>query len=262
MRTAFSSNDAKSTPEKVEKDSYSEQILKFIPAEVVAFYLPALATAATLPGGETTSGELVKWGEPYGWAILIIFLAGLGATFVYMYKSAKKDLEEKKVVDPTLRAIIKAGISTIAFIIWAIYIGGVFQVKTIHNQIFGTLGILFFTLISPPLYDVLVGKLTLPSGIKMNYSHKPSANPPARISPVEVTNLYPTKITITAIEIYWKNWWRFAPETSLTGINEEFDPGEIRKIDKLVPFRKKSVTHIIKIRTENGDFATSEPFQD
>lgn len=75
-----------------EAQSYTEQIVKYIPAEVVAFYIPALGAAAAL---KQTSGGTQS--TSYGFVVGAIFLLATVGTFLYMYKNAKAELEEKRV---------------------------------------------------------------------------------------------------------------------------------------------------------------------
>jgi hypothetical protein len=150
MRTALSKNDlAAAEPQKLEaakteEQSYTEQILKNIPAEVVAFYIPALGAAAA--GQKTIE-------TTYGYVVWVIFLLALAGTFVYTYKNAKKDLD-KKVKDVGERAFWKAVIAIVAFFIWALYLGGPFVIITGYS-IYGTLAILGFTFFTPAIYDAI-----------------------------------------------------------------------------------------------------------
>ena len=153
-RTTLTDSDIANTSEPTIEtaDSYSEQLLKYIPAEVVAFYLPALEIASRLPGETSTDTnpnlfQIDFLWSPYGIGISLTFLVALIATYFYIRRSAQKNLEDKKVYDSSSRSRIKAGISTVAFFIWALYIGGIFQFIIPFHDTIGTLGILFFTLI-------------------------------------------------------------------------------------------------------------------
>lgn len=166
MRTALSNKDLNAInqpevaralaerakePPKTDAQSYAEQIVKYIPAEVVAFYIPALGVATglkpTTTGTETTSSA-------YGYVVWAIFLLALVGTFMYMLKNAKTELEEKKIDNVGERSLLKAAISTLAFFIWALYLGGPF-VGIEGYATYGALAILGFTFITPALYDAV-----------------------------------------------------------------------------------------------------------
>jgi len=148
MRTALSKNDlAAADQEKMgatEEPSYIEQILKNIPAEVIAFYIPALGAAAA--GKDTIEAT-------YGYLVWAIFFLALLGTFVYTRRNAKKDLKGKvKYVEQ--RAFWKAVIATVAFFIWALYLGGPLAGITGHET-YGTLAIMGFTFFTPVVYDAI-----------------------------------------------------------------------------------------------------------
>lgn len=162
MRTALSKKDLKAIqrpeemmtiqPEgaKVEEQSYTEQIVKYIPAEVVAFYIPAVAAAVGLKPASAVAGTI----SAYDYVVFVVFLLALVGTFVYMRKNAKTELEEKKIAHAGQRSILKAVISTIALLIWALYLGGPFA-GIVGYQTYGTLAILGFTFFAPAIYDAI-----------------------------------------------------------------------------------------------------------
>ena len=153
MRTALSQKDldtigkpeeTKTGEKQKQPDSLSEQIVKNIPVEVVSFYIPALGAAAA--GKEIINYDVVVWA---------IFGLALVGTFVYMRRNAKKDLFENKVTQNTgQRAFWKSAIATVAFVIWALYLGGPF-VSITGYSIYGTLLILGYTFITLALYDMI-----------------------------------------------------------------------------------------------------------
>lgn len=156
MRTALSKKDLDittppppseiTTPSKTEADTngYAEQIVKNIPAEVVAFYIPALTAAAA--GKDVIQYNYVVWA---------IFGLALVGTFVYMRKNAKKDLIENNITQHIgQKALWKAVIATVAFVIWALYLGGPFASITGYS-IYGTLLILGYTFITPAIYEAI-----------------------------------------------------------------------------------------------------------
>ncbi len=170
MRTALSDKDLETpkrlrtiqgTEQQVEdpdKQKLYEQILKYIPLEVVAFYVPALAALATLKtlyfGTNTPSitYNIFTW---------VIFLMAFAGTFYYIQKTATADLENKKIENKKQRAMIKAGISTVAFVIWAITLGGPWSFLTYYEAI-GALAIPAFTFLSPIIYDLILSTTVKP----------------------------------------------------------------------------------------------------
>lgn len=268
MRTALSKNDIAAAPVPAKPDSYTEQILKYIPAEVVAFYIPALATAAALKvtntATETANGTTeVAVPLAYSVTIVVIFLAGLVGTYIYMYKNAKKSLDEGQIADAGARAVLKALISTIAFTIWALYLGGPFEFIE-GNETFGTLGILLFTLISPPLYDGLASWLfTQPPTLTIDAIEleTPTTQVPEGIKEVTVTNRDLTEVEVVSLELYSKRWFnKFGNVLALrVPISESVKPNTKVAIKTQLPFTKKGDTHILKIKTKEGLVATSDP---
>lgn len=160
MRTALSKKDLdakKSEFRELEKEeegepkagvqSYTEQILKYIPAEVLAFYIPALTAAETLK--QATAGTEIT---SYTVVVYAIFVLGLLGTFLYIFRNAKSALTKEGIDNAGQRSLLKAAISALAFFIWALYIGGPFA-GIAGYATYGTLGILGFTFITPAIYD-------------------------------------------------------------------------------------------------------------
>ncbi len=189
MRTSFSKKDVESkasrdarlrirNPEKTEDQGLGEQILKYIPAEVVAFYIPALTAAATLKqtsaGAQSTSYNLV---------VDSIFLLAFFGTFVYIYIKAKEDLAKQGVDFLNQRSFFKASISTFAFLIWAIYLGGPFAGIEGYTT-YGTLAILGFTFLTPAIYNLI--PIPFP-GTKPKQNPEPTTPTPPVQSVDEVT---------------------------------------------------------------------------
>ncbi len=134
--------------EDPDKQSSLGQIVRFIPAEVVAFYVPilgALATVKTLIYADAAPGMGYAVGA---WAIFVLAFIG---SFLYMYKTAMDELIKKDIAYPKQRATLKAGISAGAFIIWAICLGGPFGFIKFYEAI-GAVAILVFTFVTPWFY--------------------------------------------------------------------------------------------------------------
>ena len=175
MRTAFSEEDTMSAGQKSTPDSYTAQIIKYIPAEVVAFYLPAIATAAKLTG---TANTATLWA---------IFVAGIVGTFLYMHRTAVNELKSQRVTYSGQRASVKAMIATFAFVIWALFLGGAWSFVTDY-QIYGTLLILVFTLLGPFLYESFHFPLT--PNVKVNFNPTKGTDP-GNITEITITNRSP-----------------------------------------------------------------------
>lgn len=170
MRTSLSDKDLnppsrtknlQGTEQSIEdpdKQKLYEQILKNVPLEVVAFYVPSLAALATLKtlyfGANTPSITYII----FNW---IIFLFAFSGTFYYIYKTATDDLKDKTIEGKKQRAIIKACISTMAFVIWAITLGGPWSFLVYYEAI-GALAIPTFTFLSPIIYDLILGIVVKP----------------------------------------------------------------------------------------------------
>lgn len=152
MRTPLSRKDIEArlpvATRETEEQSYTEQILKYIPAEVVAFYIPALAAAANLKppaNGATTisAHDIVVW---------VVFLLGLVGTVIYIHKQAIEELTRAQIDHVKQRARLKAVMSCFAFGFWALYLGGPF-VGIEGYETYGTLAILGYTFLTPAIYD-------------------------------------------------------------------------------------------------------------
>lgn len=101
-------------------DRYRDRLYKYIPAEVIAFYLglnAIIASASDVP-------------RPVHW---FIFLAGLAATPYYLRVV-------QKVVSP--RQLL---ISTLAFLVWAFALGGPFAALASYKPIYGAVLLPVFT---------------------------------------------------------------------------------------------------------------------
>ncbi len=139
------------TPTQPTAQDLIEQIVKYVPAETVAFYVPALggfATVRTLVYGADAPGTL------YFIALWLVFLLGLGGTYYYLHKKAKADLTQRRIANANKRAIAKAAISTVAFAIWAIGLGGPWDFIPFYEAI-GAVLIPTFTFGSTILYDII-----------------------------------------------------------------------------------------------------------
>jgi FtsH-binding integral membrane protein len=88
-----------------KKEQYFERVAKYIPAEIVAAYMAAIGVIAQLP----TFEQRKTW-------YLVAFVAGLIATPLYLLQFG----------DPSKSKTMHLVISTIAFVVWAYSLKGVF----------------------------------------------------------------------------------------------------------------------------------------
>lgn len=243
---------------------YGEQIAKFLPAEVLAFYLPAVAAAEafkTPPSTTTTAvspSSLIATTEPvitaYSMALWIIFIAGLVATLAYMYSNAYSDLVKEKILSPKLRATAKAGISALAFIVWAFYLGGPFA-GVPYQQPIGTLLVLLFTLGSPFFYD----RLRFPDNaqlatLKITQKTKSTSDMPGHIDTINIKNNYSENIKLSKAILYWKKRFVEIPTSEY-----EFNDAVVNANKNLsqpleleFSAEKNAKNHILKIQTTKG----------
>jgi hypothetical protein len=107
----------------------AERILKYIPAEVVAFYVAALGVIDSLPK-ETPGMKSAYW---------VVLILGLIVAPLYILKLGKW------AKTATLQAIW----SGVAFLVWAYTLGGAFkQIPNFHQPWIGSLLLLAVTLIA------------------------------------------------------------------------------------------------------------------
>lgn len=96
-------------------DDYKERLVKYIPAESVAFYTFTDKLVASQYGLDSTALAATQ-GAPATAMLLAWLLFGLGVvgTPIYLYRQRK----------PNQPWRLHAGISTLAFILWAYTLGG------------------------------------------------------------------------------------------------------------------------------------------
>lgn len=129
----------KETQTKTENkstDDYLGQVVKFIPAEVVAFYVAAFGLFASAKEG--TPIETLAW---------ITFGVGFAGTIVYTFLVGKKD----KVPNVLLKTVF----GVIGFVIWAYTLGGPFAPYSWYNSLYGSFGILVFLFGIPAVYKLI-----------------------------------------------------------------------------------------------------------
>jgi hypothetical protein len=266
MRTALTKSDTKTeqkTPDTAvpTEQSLTEQIVKFIPAEVLAFYLPALAAVAGL---KSTTGVITT--EYTNW-LWITFAAGIIAAFIYTLRNARNDLKEHNVPNPNMRGTVKAGISSFAFFTWALYLGGPFESSsgtTIQpfNVVLGTLLILLFTLANPFIYNFFPfpNSSSDLSIEEPKYAQTEEENV-GKLKSIIVRNHTNKDIKLANIALYWqKNILQRKVADSRT-YEKTVTVGEDLKIEEELRCRDcKSKLHYVEIQTANGIIIKSPMF--
>jgi hypothetical protein len=118
---------AVATPPTV--DSFMEKLFKYIPAEVIAFYV----FVSGLLNGTTLSSKMVIY-----WVVVALGMAG---AFLWTLRITH---------DPTKRpAYLQAAISTLAFLVWVFALGGPFTAFSWYDSILGAILLAAFTLFTP-----------------------------------------------------------------------------------------------------------------
>lgn len=124
--------------EAQKPDDYVAQLVKFIPSEVVSFYVAIFAAAGAATG--ITSG--IYW---------IMFAMGLVATFFFTLANNKKDLMANQIPGVFSKTII----STMAFFVWAFTLGAPFTSLSWYHPFYGTMLLMFYTLLAPKIYELI-----------------------------------------------------------------------------------------------------------
>lgn len=103
---------------EIREDSYPERVAKYVPAEIIAGYTPLIALAAGVGLAPNAAAVMVPTMTTVV-VCFVVFLAGLIATPVYLWKTSGPVGQSKK---------IQVVISTLAFVLWAYVLGGPFKV--------------------------------------------------------------------------------------------------------------------------------------
>ena len=125
-------------PPTQKPDDYVSQLTKFIPSEVVSFYVAIFAAAGAVTG--IASGTY--W---------IMFLMGLVATLFFTLASNKKELRADQIPGVYSKTVI----STVAFFVWAFTLGAPFTSFSWYHPFYGTMLLMFYTLLAPKLYELI-----------------------------------------------------------------------------------------------------------
>ena len=123
-------------------DTLSTRIIKYIPAEVIAFYLAAdkLSLSSTNTHPTAVTKLIEQFNTTYPWAFgLTVFLIAFIGTSIYSYVQSDKGQVWKA----------NALISTVAFVVWAYASqGSVFERAGVYYPEFASFFIVFFTFLS------------------------------------------------------------------------------------------------------------------
>lgn len=101
-------------------DSYTDRLLKYVPAEVVALFI-------TLDALARSSADIPLF---VYWAIFLFCMAG---TYLYLWRVAK------------VRKHAQLAVSTVAFVVWVFALGGPFAQFDWYTPIYGGLLLPIFT---------------------------------------------------------------------------------------------------------------------
>jgi hypothetical protein len=107
-------------PAPPPEDKYKDRLLKYIPGEVVTFYLGLTAIVA--------SATNAPW-----WLSWVIFCVGIVATPLYLHRYL--DVSDRRQLT----------VSTLAFIVWVFALGGPFKDMSWYKPVYGGVLLPVFT---------------------------------------------------------------------------------------------------------------------
>jgi len=143
LSAAVAGGVAPGQPAPSSVDNYSARIAKYVPAEIIAFYLAA-DKLFTAPGGQANvsaeQGALTAYINSHlaGFSV-IVFLVALVATPLYIRLQAETD-------QPWLVNVVMA---SVAFVVWTYTIQGTMFIQTgTYDSRIATFCVLVFTLLS------------------------------------------------------------------------------------------------------------------
>ncbi|MBN2667516.1 MAG: hypothetical protein JXR67_13470 [Bacteroidales bacterium] len=105
------------------RDTYSDRLFKYIPAEIVAGYIFAAGMLENL----TKAGEI----SVFQWGLFLIFLI---LTPLYLWRIQK------------VQKISQHIISALSFVVWVFALGGPFSLFSWYNPVYGAVLLPVFTL--------------------------------------------------------------------------------------------------------------------
>ena len=113
-RSATNGNLAAASIDDQPADGYSNRVVKYIPAESVAFFVLADKMVASHFGINSTAGETAAASSGAFTLSLLVFLLGLIGTPFY--------LRQRRL--PRQPWVLNAVLSTVAYVLWAYTLGG------------------------------------------------------------------------------------------------------------------------------------------
>ena len=114
--------------EKQKGDDYLTQVAKYIPAEIVTFYI-------SMSGAAYAARNEIPY-VPIAW---VIFIVGVAVTILYSFVLYRKNPARVR----------KIAVTTFAFGVWIFSLGGPFQNLPWYHPVYGTLIIIPFTFVAP-----------------------------------------------------------------------------------------------------------------
>jgi hypothetical protein len=130
-RRVITERQAKAFGPGAEPDDYPTRLLKYVPAETNTLYVGAIGFITT---AQTTLPEDAN--IPFSTIIWAVFIGSFIFNIAYMYLVAKE-------TNP-----IRLGISTGAFVVWAIAMGNIFAGVNWWYSFYGSIILIFYTAIA------------------------------------------------------------------------------------------------------------------
>ena len=113
--------------QKGEVDTYFDRVVKFVPADIVGAWV---AAAGIVKGAAGIPTQKVLW---------IVFVFGLLLTPFWTLRQTHEE--------GAPRALLQAGIATLAFAVWVFALGGPFASLPFYHEVYGSLVLIGFTLV-------------------------------------------------------------------------------------------------------------------
>jgi len=125
MRTVVVDSNLEKLSES-KTDDYADKIIKYLPGEAVALYVTGigLITAAK----DQIPFDIMTW---------VIFIGLLVTLPIYLRYTQK------------VKYWMQIAISTLAYVLWVLTLGGPFAQFSWYHPVYGSLGVLFFTFLVP-----------------------------------------------------------------------------------------------------------------
>jgi hypothetical protein len=126
-RIVTQANEAAVAGGGAEVDGYLERVIKYIPTEIVAAWVPVKNIVVASLGGSSTA---VLW---------VCFVVGLALTGGYIYtRTLRQNLPP---------AWLQIGLSMVAFVVWVWALGAPFTAIVPNSEMYASLMLILFTLV-------------------------------------------------------------------------------------------------------------------